>query len=58
MINRVANEVVGGLKGQPLALALIVINVLYLGFSAWVLNEVKETRTAFISQCADMLKQR
>jgi hypothetical protein len=39
---KVASGVVEGLKSQPLALALIVVNVLFIGFMAFVISSLKE----------------
>ena len=39
---KVATGVVDGLKQQPLSLALIVMNVVFLIGFAWVLNRVAE----------------
>jgi hypothetical protein len=38
---KVASGVVEGLKEQPLALALIVINVLFIAFMVFVLHSLK-----------------
>jgi hypothetical protein len=39
---KVATGIIEGLKTQPLALALIVINVLFLGFMAFIIHSLKE----------------
>jgi hypothetical protein len=39
---KVAGGIVEGLKSQPLALALIVINVLFLGFMGFIIHSLKE----------------
>lgn len=41
-MEKVAAEVVGGLKGSPLALALVVINVMYLAAGGWFLSTVAD----------------
>jgi hypothetical protein len=42
---KVAHTLVEGLKNQPLALPLVVVNVLCLGVVAYVLHEISD-RTA------------
>ena len=37
---QVATEVVGGLKGQPMMLALIVLNVLGISVAGWFLGKL------------------
>ena len=39
---KVAGGVVEGLKAQPLALALIVMNIVFIGFAVWVLQSLDE----------------
>lgn len=39
----VASGVIDGLKQQPLVLALVVMNVLFLAGTGWVLNRVAES---------------
>lgn len=39
---KVASGVVEGLKDQPLALALIVVNVLFLAFTGYILHSLKD----------------
>jgi hypothetical protein len=41
MIERVASDVVSSLKDKPLALALVVVNVLFLAVTSYVLSSVK-----------------
>jgi len=61
---KVASGVVEGLKQQPLALALIIMNVVFIAFAVWVLQslnartvhqyEVKDQLIAkLIEQCKD-----
>jgi len=40
---KVATTVVDSLKAQPLALAVIVVNVLFLGFLVFVAHEIAAT---------------
>ena len=42
---KVAHGVVEGLKQQPLSLALIVINLVFVGFVAWLGNEFNQRTT-------------
>lgn len=44
MIKNVTQEVVGGLKAQPLALALIVVNVLFLAMVIWLFHGIGVAR--------------
>ena len=49
------NSVIDGLKGQPLALPLVVVNALALGLMAYVLYEVADAgqrRDALITDLA------
>ena len=41
----VAKGVVEGLKSQPLSLALIVLNLVFVGFVAWLANEFNARTT-------------
>lgn len=58
-VGKVASGVVEGLRDSPFALALVVINVLFLAFGAWFLltlagtsGEATKRRDALISQLA------
>jgi hypothetical protein len=42
---KVATSVVDGLKSQPLSLALIIMNLVFVGFVAWLANEFNERTT-------------
>ena len=53
-VTQVANNVVDGLKAQPFVLALVVINVLFLGGVGYVLHRVSENN-ALISERKDAL---
>ena len=56
MIQRVAQDVVSALRGQPLALALVVINVLVLGVVGFTLHEVSqsiERKDAMLQSCIE-----
>jgi len=37
---KVAGGIVEGLKSQPLSLALIVMNIIFIGFAVWVLQSL------------------
>jgi len=54
---KVATEVVAGLGTQPLALALVVVNVLFLAAGVWFLHELSGARNADRVQQSDLLKQ-
>lgn len=41
---KVVGGVVDGLKSQPMALAMIVLNVLFLGALLWIVHEIATTR--------------
>lgn len=43
---KVASGIVEGLRAQPLALALVVINVLYLGVAVWFLSLLSDRAAA------------
>lgn len=51
---KVAGGIVDGLKAQPFVLALVVINVLFLGGVGYVLHRVSENN-ALISERRDTL---
>ena len=42
---KVASSVVEGLRTQPLSLALIVVNLVFVGFVAWIANEFNQRTT-------------
>jgi hypothetical protein len=42
---KVASGVVEGLKSQPLSLALIVLNLVFVGFVAWLASEFNARTT-------------
>ena len=54
---KVASGVVEGLKSQPHILALIVVNVVFLGFLVWVLHEVSQANRARDAQEAKMFAE-
>lgn len=39
-MRKIVTSIIDAMKSQPLALAVVIINVLFLVFGAWVLNEV------------------
>ena len=41
---KVAVSVVDSLKAQPLAIALILINVMFLAMLVWIIHEVRDGR--------------
>jgi len=43
---KVASSVVEGLKGQPLSLALIAMNVIFVLFVAWLAHEFNQRTTS------------
>ena len=57
---KLAGTVAESLKTQPLALALVIVNVLFLVFGAWVLHTVgvhvraeRATQTAVLKECLE-----
>ena len=54
---KVASSTVDALKSQPLALALIVINVLFLVGGGWALNTVSEAARGHRAAQDALLKQ-
>ena len=42
MIQEVAKTTVESMKSTPLAIALLVVNVFFLGFAGYILNRVAE----------------
>ena len=52
---KVATSTVEALKSQPLALALIIVNVLFLAFMMFIIHSLKETterKDALLSELA------
>jgi hypothetical protein len=39
-VSHVASNAIGAMKSTPLAVALLMVNVAFLGFSAYILHEV------------------
>lgn len=56
-VGKVASSVVDGLKSQPMTLALIVINVIFLLLLVWILRAVNEARTADRTERAALVQQ-
>ena len=56
-VGKVASSVVDGLKNQPMTLALIVINVIFLLLLVWILRAVNEARTADRTERAALVQQ-
>ena len=54
---KVAGSIVEALKSQPLVLALLVLNIVFLVFIVWVLREVSSTNRARDAQRDTMLKE-
>lgn len=58
---RLASGIVDSLKAQPLALALIVMNLLFMAFFAWIAHEIgnrnKAEREYLQSRIAELTLQ-
>jgi len=58
---KVAVGVVEGLKSQPLALALVLVNVLYMGFFVYIAHTMAERGTdergAMMTQISTLLNK-
>ena len=54
---KTARSVIEGLTSTPLVLALIVLNLIFLGFLVWVLNEVSSINQNQISQNTKMIAE-
>ena len=54
---KVAGNVVEALKSQPLVLALLVLNIVFLVFIVWVLREVSQANRARDTQRDKMLSE-
>jgi hypothetical protein len=59
-LNRIASGILDGLKSQPLALALVIVNVLYLIAGTVLLREANTARerrtdlvTTMMQKCMD-----
>jgi hypothetical protein len=39
-VSNVASNAIGAMKSTPLAVALLMVNIAFLGFSAYILREV------------------
>ena len=51
---KVATGIVEGLRTQPLSLALIVVNLVFIGFMAWIAHEFN-VRTTHQYEVKDQL---
>jgi len=51
---KVATGIVDGLKSQPISLALIVLNLVFIGFVGWIAHEIN-LRTEHQYQVKDQL---
>ena len=51
---KVATDIVEGLRTQPLSLALIVVNLVFIGFMAWIAHEFN-VRTTHQYEVKDQL---
>lgn len=53
--SKAVGAVVTGLSGQPLALALVVVNVLFLAMSGWAFHVLSERAAAAAVQSHQLL---
>lgn len=51
-----ATDVINGLKQQPTLLAVVVLNVIALGFACWFLGKLADATTARTAQMMQMIQ--
>ena len=54
----VATGVIDGLKNSPMSLALIVINVIWLGAAGWFISKINERSEARDQLIVQLVKQK
>lgn len=55
-IGKVASTIIESLKGQPLALALVVVNLMFLVGGVYVLNDRRDSNVRKDALIADLVK--
>ena len=55
--SKVAQGVIAGLKDQPLSLALIVLNIVFVAFVAWLAYTINDRTTAQYKVKDDLVEQ-
>jgi hypothetical protein len=54
---QLAAEVVSGLKGQPLMLAIIILNLIGIGAAVWFVNNLEERQHARSVELLKMIRE-
>jgi hypothetical protein len=53
---QVASDVVAGLRQQPTLLAVVVLNVIAIGFACWFLGKLADATTARTAQMMQLIQ--
>lgn len=54
---KVATSTIDAMKSQPLAIALILINIIFLGFGLWFVSDVVKVASERTKRADELLSQ-